>query len=213
MSKFNRAVLLLVFTAGYASAQDAKTTGQCSPIVQTSGGVSNVTIECAQNLTDEQIAKNNLSEMVKLLRSLLFTQSSYFMMSLLRYHDHPTPENWNLVIDDVRRTQKALDATIDGSIKYFGTIEYGDKRGPEIATLLSSRTEMLSQIGGIAASIDSSTVNLKSASASVTAPASMSPEQLDQWMTRYRALMKQLLDVTLALQSDLGKIQSAAKPN
>lgn len=101
-------------------SQTNTTHGQCSPIVIAgTSAVASIKIDCTNSLSKKEIAKRNLSEMITSLRRLMHTQNLYFMPSLDDYARDPSPLHWEIVVSDLDRTQNALNAAIDTTIRYL----------------------------------------------------------------------------------------------
>jgi hypothetical protein len=130
------------------------------------------------------------------------------MPFLARYESDPTPENWELVKVELVRTEKALQATIDASVTYFGTIEYADQKGAELAQLLSSRSVLLSKIGSDAKIVIKTRAELETITNKNLSPATP-PQNLGLWMDQYQGLMRQLIQKITEFEKSLDALELA----
>lgn len=203
-----------------ASGQDAKTSGNCAPVVINQGGSTNITLVCGDKVSQRDAAKKNVAALLYKLRSLGLTQAYYFMPALDRYATEPTDTNWKLVQVELDRTWNMLQAAIDASLVYAGTIKASVEDPPsrDINKVLGARLPALAELRslpnrqaseGAARNVEAQANLLRTKITKDALNQDVAPKELDVWMTQYRQLMQALRNQILELERQLDELAKA----
>jgi len=207
------ATCLALAPAGACIAQTAKTEGHCSPVIQNQSGQTQVTIVCGDKKTQQETAEQNIETLYEAVNKLRNAQNLYLMPALDDYQKNPTEENWTLVKREVSRTFQMVDATIEATINYLGTLKKDNAIVGDIPGLLRSRTGALAvlqsgrtEIGVSAAYVAQSQQKL----IDVRRDRPISPEEISKWASQYRQLMDRLEGEVARLRRALQDVQAKA---